>query len=163
MLDIINPSQTVLVTCRGKANLFGKEISKDNMIAIDWHTPLSFRPMMYAVSIAKQRFSYDLIHDNQVLVVNFMPFELNKEVLFCGRNSGRTVDKFDKTGLTSEEATKIDCCRIKEACAYLECEVIEEKETGDHVLFICKVLFSQRKTDSNRVFHVEGDEFTTTK
>ncbi|MFH0874383.1 MAG: flavin reductase family protein [archaeon] len=162
MYDLVYPRQTVLVSCRGKTVHFGKEIIKDNLIAVDWHMPLSSSPMLYAVAISNNRFSYELIHKSCVFGVNFMPYELLKEVLFCGRNSGRMQNKFEKSGLTQIEAKKIDCCMVNEACAQLECEVIEEITTGDHIQFIGKVLYSGVNRQTKRLFHIIGDDFTTT-
>jgi len=162
---IYNPRQTVLVTCRGqiKDKFSGKENIKDNIIVLDWHTPLSFNPFLYAISVGKTRFSLNLIKESKVFAVNFMPFYLKDDILFCGRNSGEYLDKFEKTSLTKEESEKIDCPRIKQALAYLECEVIQEIDSGDHILFIGKVVYSEEKEKGKRIFHLENDNFTTTQ
>lgn len=151
---VTNPKQTILLTCRAEG--------KDNIIALDWHTILSFEPRMYAVSIGKTRFSFNLIKSSKVFVVNFMSKDFEKEVLFCGQNSGKTLDKFKETGLEKEEAETIDCPKIKQALGYLECKVEKEIEVGDHVLFIAKVSKAEIKENGKRLFHLLGDKFTTT-
>ncbi len=151
---VTNPKQTILLTCRAEG--------KDNIITLDWHTILSFEPMMYAVSIGKTRFSFNLIKSSKVFVVNFMSKDFKKEVLFCGQNSGKTLDKFKETGLEKEEAETIDCPKIKQALGYLECKVEKEIEVGDHVLFIAKVSKAEIKENGKRLFHLLGDKFTTT-
>ncbi len=165
MTSLTNPRQTVLITCRDrtKNRISGKEEIKDNIMTIDWHMPTSFKPVLYAISIGKTRFSCNMIRNSKVFCVNFMPFHLAKEVLFCGRNTGEHIDKFKKSGLTKEESITIDCPRIKESCGFMECEVINELETGDHIIFIGRVVSSEIKEDAKRVFHTEGDNFTTTK
>ena len=162
---IYNPRQTILVTCRAsvKDKFSGKKAIKDNIIVLDWHMPLSFDPFLYAISIGKTRYSLNLIKESKVFVVNFMPFHLKEDVLFCGRNSGEHLDKFKETTLTKEESEKIDCPRIKQVLAYLECEVIQEIETGDHILFIGKVVHSDELEKGKRIFHTEKDDFTTTQ
>jgi flavin reductase (DIM6/NTAB) family NADH-FMN oxidoreductase RutF len=151
---VTNPKQTILLTCRAQ--------DKDNIITLDWHTILSFEPMMYAVSIGKTRFSFNLIKSSKVFVVNFMSKNFEKEVLFCGQNSGENLDKFKETGLEKEEAETIDCPKIKQALGYLECKVEKEIEVGDHVLFIAKVSRAEIKENGKRLFHLLGDKFTTT-
>jgi len=151
---VTNPKQTILLTCRAEG--------KDNIITLDWHTILSFEPMMYAVSIGKTRFSFNLIKFSKVFVVNFMSKDFKKEVLFCGQNSGKILDKFKETGLEPEEAETIDCPKIKQALGYLECKVEKEIEVGDHVLFIAKVSKAEIKENGKRLFHLLGDKFTTT-
>jgi flavin reductase (DIM6/NTAB) family NADH-FMN oxidoreductase RutF len=152
--NVTNPTQTILLTCRAGG--------KDNIIALDWHTILSFEPMMYAVSIGKPRFSLDLIKSSRVFVVNFMSKDFEKEILFCGRNSGKTLDKFKETGLEKEEAETMDCPRIKQALGYLECKVEKEIEVGNHILLIAKVSKAELKENGKRLFHLFEDKFTTT-
>ncbi len=163
--DAANPRQVILVSCRGEVKARfspGKEI-KDNIMTLAWHMPVSFDPPLYAISIGKERYSLNLIKESNVFVVNFMPFELKKEVLFCGRNSGEHIDKFEETGLEKEEAERIDCCRIKQALGCLECEVVNQIEAGDHVIIVGKVLNIKENKKGKRIFQVKGDRFTTTK
>lgn len=163
-MSIYNPRQTVLVTCRGpvKNKFSSKEEIKDNIITIDWHMPTSFEPFLYAISIGKTRFSCNIIRNSGIFVVNFMPYEFKKEVLFCGRNSGEHINKFKESGLTKEESEKLDCCIVKESIAHLSCEIIDEISAGDHIIFIGKVINSYEKDKTRRLFHIEGDDFTTT-
>lgn len=163
MSEITAPRQTVLVSCRGKTIVMGKEVEKDNIIALDWHMPVSFEPELYAISIGKTRFSLNLIKNSKVFVVNFMPFELKDSVLLCGTRHGEHIDKFKEAGLTKEESAKIDCPRIKEALACLECEVTAETDAGDHVIFIGKVVNSELKKQGKRIFHLTERDFTTTR
>ena len=149
-----NPRQTILLTCRAD--------KKDNIMTLDWHTPLSFEPMMYAVSIGKTRFSLNLIKESKVFVINFMSKNFEKEILYCGRHSGKTIDKFKETGLEKEEAETINCPVIKQALGYLECKVEKETEVGDHFLFIARVTKAELKQKGKRLFHLFADKFTTT-
>jgi flavin reductase (DIM6/NTAB) family NADH-FMN oxidoreductase RutF len=151
---LTNPRQIILVTSRAKG--------KDNIITLDWHTPLSFEPMLYAICVGKNRFSLELIRKSKVFVVNFMAKDFEKEILFCGRNSGKEIDKFKETGFEKEESKIINCPRIKQALGYLECKVEKEIEAGDHILFLAKVLKSELKKKEKRLFHLFGDKFTTT-
>ncbi len=162
MRESVQPRQVILVTARGNANVLGRDVHKDNIITIAWHMPLSFNPEMYGVCVGKTRFSYKLIHESKVFAVNFISHELKEDALFCGRASGETTDKFEKTSLTKQECESIDCCKIAEASAVLECELVEEIETGDHVIFVGKVLNQDKRDDRKRLFHLGGDEFTST-
>jgi flavin reductase (DIM6/NTAB) family NADH-FMN oxidoreductase RutF len=151
---IANPRQVILVTSRWQ--------EKDDIITLAWHTPLSFEPMMYAICIGKKRYSLELIRKSGVFVVNFISKDFEKEVLFCGSISGKKVDKFKETIFEKEEAETINCPRIKQALGYLECEVKKEIEVGDHILFIGEVKKAELKKVDKRLFHLSGDDFTTT-
>jgi flavin reductase (DIM6/NTAB) family NADH-FMN oxidoreductase RutF len=164
MMDftLINPRQTVLVTSRGKAIVLGHEREKDDAIAIDWHMPASFTPFMYAISVGKKRFSYKLIKESGVFAVNFMPFELAKEVLFCGRHSGEYMDKIAEAGLKKQDASRIDCPVLPDSAGWLECKVLQEIDSGDHAIFIGEVISETNNSKGfKRVFHTGTDEFAT--
>ncbi|MBW2966670.1 flavin reductase family protein [Candidatus Woesearchaeota archaeon] len=162
--DIAYPRQVILVSCKGevKAKFSPEKEIKDNIMTLSWHMPVSFNPPLYAISISKQRYSYNLIKESNVFVVNFMPIELKKQVLYCGRNSGEHLDKFKETGLEKQEAEKIDCPAIKQALSHLECEVVNEIEAGDHIIFIGKILNMKKNKKGKRIYQVKGDKFTTT-
>ena len=161
-MSIVNPRQTVLVTCREEMEILGKKTLKDNIIVLDWHMPLSFDPQMYAICVGKSRFSLELIRRSGVFAVNFIPFSMKKKVIFCGRNSGKHIDKFQKAGINKMECENIDCPRIGEALAFMECEVVEEIETGDHIVFVARVVSSSEQRKGSRIYHLHGNDFTTT-
>ncbi len=162
MFDTANPRQVILVTARGEAEIMGKKAQKDNIITLAWHTPLSFEPQLYGISLGKTRFTTKLIQESKVFAVNFIKHELKDKALFCGRSTGASVDKFEKTGLTKEECESIDCCRIEEADAVLECEVTDQFDTGDHIFFVGKVSKTARKGSGKRLHYLGDERFTTT-
>ena len=167
MPSINNPRQVILVSSRADIEIMGRKQVKDDIITLAWHMPASFNPELYAISIGKTRFSHKLISDSKVFVINFIPYELKKQALFCGTRSGEHIDKFKEAGLTKEEAEKIDCPRIKEAIAYHECEAINQIDTGDHTIFIGKIVNSELKANKKRLFQgdssLKGHGFTTTE
>lgn len=158
------PRQVVVVSCRGevKDRFSVDKKTKDNLITLSWHSPVSFEPLLYAIMIGKTRYSYQLIKKSKVFCVNFMPKELQKEVVFIGTHSGENIDKFQEAKLEKEEAESIDCPRLKQADGVFECEVINELEAGDHVIFIGKILKIVKNKNSKRIFQ-DIDGFTTTR
>jgi flavin reductase (DIM6/NTAB) family NADH-FMN oxidoreductase RutF len=146
----------VLVTCRHEG--------KDNLIAVAWHMPTSFRPPLYALSIGKPRFSHDMIKGAGAFCVNFISGEQKDMMLKCGTTSRRKVDKFTEFKIGKEECEKIDCPRIKEAIGFAECRVIDAVETGDHTIFIGEIMSSDLEGGGKmrkRIYHIEGSEFAT--
>ncbi|MCS7115933.1 MAG: flavin reductase family protein [Nitrososphaerales archaeon] len=128
------PRHIVLVTC------FNPKNNKSNIISVAWSTPLSHEPPLIGISIAPKRYSHDLISKTGEFVVNIPTIELAKQVLFCGRRSGRDVDKFNETKLTARVARKVRASIIEECIAHLECKVVNQIEVGDHTLFIGEVV-----------------------
>jgi flavin reductase (DIM6/NTAB) family NADH-FMN oxidoreductase RutF len=153
--DLSNPKQTILVSCRNETK------GKDNIIAVDWHMPLSKDPQLYAISIGKSRYSLDIIRESQCFVVNYMSIEQKDQVNFCGMHSGMHVDKFKECGFTKAESNTIDCPKIEEAAANLECEIIQEVDTGDHILFVARVTNSNENNSVPRIMHIGNAEFKT--
>ena len=158
--NIAYPRQVILVSCRAevKVPFTDKLEQKDNIITLSWHSPLSFTPELYGIMISKERFSYNLIKKSGVFVVNFMPASQKAAILGCGSRRGDIIDKFKEFNLNKLEAEKIDCPIIKEALAAYECEVIQEIETGDHVVFVGKILKTLENIDGKRLFQ-KGNKF----
>lgn len=151
---ISNPKQIVLITSRYK--------NKDNVMAATWWTKVSFQPNLYLICIDKTRYSHDLIRKGKCFVINFMPFELKDKVLFCGKTSGKDIDKFKEAGFEKIEAEKINCPIIKESLAYLECKVAKRVSAGDHTIFLGEVMNAKFKRKGKRPLQLDKDKFTTT-
>jgi len=161
MSELTDPRQVILVTSREEMDIMGKKQVKDNIITIAWHMPVSFDPRLYAISVGKTRFSADVISKSKVFAVNFVPFSLKDKALLVGTKSGRHMDKFAETGLGKEECSSVDCPRIKEALAYIECEVVNEVDAGDHIVFIGKVVNSAVEKGGKRLLQQEKDFVTS--
>ncbi len=127
------PMPTVLVTCND-----GKQ--KTNIITIAWHTPISKKPPLYAISVAPSRYSHELIFKNKEFVVNFLSFEMSKVADFCGKKTGRKTDKISESKLNFVSCEKVDVPYIKEAYAHLACKVYKVVNAGDHDIILGEVL-----------------------
>lgn len=160
MLNFIIPRETVLVTTRGKIIQFGKEIVKENVAPVDWHMPLSVSH--FAISVPKNSCTAHLIRESAVFVVNFVGTGFADPVRLLGKNSGHSVDKFAVFSIAKEEADGVDCCRLKDAVAYISCHVVEQHSFEDYVLFVGKVVASRELVSgAKRLFHLGGGEFGT--
>ena len=161
-INISKPHQTILVCASGTFESIGKIRKLDNIITIDWHMPTSIDPPLYCISLGKNRFSLNLIRESNCFSVNFMSHDYEKEVVFCGSTSGVKTDKFKETGLTKKECEKIDSVYIKEAESVYECELVGEKETGDHVILIGRIIQKHEFNDRRRLINAGKKGFTTT-
>lgn len=162
MVSPSGPNQTVIVTCRSKVKVLGRESEKDNAITIDWHMPVSFEPRLYAIAVGNSRFSKNMIHSSSVFAVNFLAFSMKDAAIACGSRSGEHTSKLKDAGIRTKDARSIDCPVLEDAAGVIECEVIQEIEAGDHTIFIGKAVYYEEKAKEKRLFHAEGNEFTTT-
>lgn len=161
---IIGPKEVVLVTTRSriKSRYSIDIIEKDDIGATSWHSPVSKDPKLYLVAFPKNSFHSELILESRVFVVNFISEDLKFAADFCFRHEGEHVDEFKETSLTMANAKTLDCCRIKEAIGFIECEVLDVIEAGDHVLFIGKVTNIEKVRDEKRLYQSNENVYTTT-
>lgn len=159
IMEVVGARPITLVTTRAEIEVMGKKTLKNNVFTCSWNMPLSFNPSLYTISVGKQRFSYRLLKESRVFVANFMPAAMKKEIIYCGTHSGEYEDKLEKAKLATEEAEKVECFRLKDAVAFLECEIINEIETGDHILFVGRVVNSKINNQKKRLYHITGDKF----
>ena len=153
-MDFHNPTQTVLVS--------SKLDDKENISVCNFHMPTSIEPRIYAVSLNKNSLSKELIEKSKVFVVNFMPFRYTEEVKKCGLISGKHKNKFETTNLRKENCEMIDSFYIKESSAYIECEVNNVMESGDHVVFFGEIIGGKVFNDEKRLLKKDKGSFTTT-
>jgi len=142
------------------------------MLAIAWIMPLSLNPPMLVFSIRPERHSYALLKQTREFVVNIAAFDLAPQVLYCGKRSGKDVDKFKETGLTAGRARRVAAPIVNECVAHVECRVAETIRRGDHALVIGNVIAAYARNDAFRglydvkqfqpLLHLGGDVFTTT-
>lgn len=161
---IINSGQVVMVSCAYK--------NKANIITLAWNMPLSHKPALLGISVAKTHLSAELIRESEEFIVNVPSLDLLRSVVYCGTHSGREVDKFKETGLTPEKANQlIKTPLVKECIGHLECYLRDVKEVGDHFLFIGEVISASAQEDLFKetwqvdkvklIFHLGGKFFTS--
>lgn len=164
---LLHPYNTSLVTCCDAKG-------RTNIIAIAWLIPVSVNPPLVGMSIRPSRHSYDLIRTTGEFVINVAPYEIAPQVLFCGRLSGRDVDKFATTGLTARAARVVRPPIIEECLTHLECRVVQDLEAGDHRLVMAEVVAAYAHpgvigdeglydlSHAHSLLHLGRNRFTTT-
>jgi len=113
---------------------------KPNIITLGMYMNISSKPPLVCIGVAPQRYSHNLIADQQEFTVNVPSIELKEKMHFCGTNSGRNVDKFKEAGLTPIPASKVRPPLIEECYGHLECKVVGSHTYGDHTLFVGEVV-----------------------
>ena len=112
---------------------------KKNIITIGMFAFFSGNPTLLGIGIAPSRCSYELIKKSGEYVVNVVDEKLMEAVRICGKHSGRDSDKFKMAKLTPIKGVKVNAPCIKESPVNIECRVVQEVETGDHIWFIGEV------------------------
>src|SRR5512143_394600 len=130
---LLHPMHTVRVSCDGKAG-------KPNVTTLAWAMPTSNDPPLLVISLSPKRHSHTLIAESGEFIVNIPTLELLQAVVACGSFTGRSFDKFKKANLTPMPAKKVRAPAIRECIAHLECEVEDQLTTGDHTIFVGRIL-----------------------
>ncbi len=130
---LLHPMHTIIVSCVGKEG-------KPNITTLAWAMPTSNVPPLIAISLGPGRHSHTLIQESGEFIINIPPVELLQATVACGSFTGRSFDKFKKAGLTPIPAKKVKAPAIRECIAHIECTVEDQFTTGDHTIFVGKVV-----------------------
>lgn len=130
---LLHPYNACLVSCKGKDG-------RNNVMAAAWIVPISVKPPLIGVSIRPERHSHSLIVESGEFVVNVPTLNMARQVLFCGRKTGRDHDKMKEASLSCLRARKVSAPAIRECVAHLECRLARVVEVGDHNLIIGEVV-----------------------
>ena len=130
---LVEPGCVVLVT--------SGTMDKPNVMTFSWQTPVNTaNPCLILLAVNHVRYSYELIKQNNELVINIPSKELLEQSHYVGCVTGKDVDKFKESGLTAVAAGKVEPPLIAECAGHLECRVAETFKTVTHDLLICEVV-----------------------
>ncbi len=113
---------------------------RKNAMAVAWHSPISFKPPLYGVSIAPKRYTYQLLLESKEFAVNFLAFERADLIASVGGSGGKELDKFVKFGIAEEQPFKTTAPILSDAYAAYECRVVDTREYGDHVWVVGEIV-----------------------
>jgi flavin reductase (DIM6/NTAB) family NADH-FMN oxidoreductase RutF len=140
---------------------------RPNVATFAWIMSTSRDPELIAVSVSRQRYTYECLTDE--FVINLPTKELLEQVWAVGTQSGRNVDKFQVTGLTPIPADVVKPPRIAECPTHVECRIVNRVDTGDHTIFVGKVVAKSGDLDAMKdgalneriepLFHLGGKKF----
>jgi flavin reductase (DIM6/NTAB) family NADH-FMN oxidoreductase RutF len=132
---LIEPGCVVLVT--------GGTMDKANVMTISWQTPVqTANPCLVLLVMSHVRYTYELIRQNNELVINVPGEDLLEQTHRAGTVSGRTVDKFKDTGLTPVRANLVRPPLIAECAGHLECQIVQTFTVATHDLLVCEVVYA---------------------
>lgn len=85
--------------------------------------PISYRPLIYALSSATDRDTYHNIEDTGEFTLNLASCDLLHQINITATKFPLEVDEFEKAGLTPIEGVKLSVPRIKECKGHIECRL----------------------------------------
>lgn len=120
------------------------ETGKANIMAAAWSGICCSEPPMLAVSVRKNRWTYDAVVRREAFTISVPSGEQAAQADFAGIASGRKTDKFKELGLTAVKSDLVDAPYVDECPVVLELTLHSATDLGSHVQFIgiikdCKI------------------------
>ena len=111
-----------------------------DLMTASWAGIVSKTPATLGVSLNRGRQTYENLVATGEFSVCVVPETLLAAADFCGLASGRTVDKFARTGLTPEAGAHIRAPLVAESPLCVECRVSGEVDLGEYRLVLGEIL-----------------------
>ena len=145
------PEQIVIAVVKDKNG-------KPNPVTIGWSMIASGQPAMLAIALTPKRYSTAAIRHSKCFTVAYPSEEMAKDTLFFGTHSGKDTDKFAETGCKYSPAEKIDSVILDDAAANFECTLENELTTGDHIIFVGKVVACHVNSEDKKRLYTVGPD-----
>jgi flavin reductase (DIM6/NTAB) family NADH-FMN oxidoreductase RutF len=129
---------------------------KPNPMTMGWTMITSGSPPMMAISMGTTRYTTEAIRHSKCFTIAFPSAEQAKAVLFFGTTSGRDIDKFKEFPTRTEPAKQIDSVLLTDAVANFECRLESEFVTGDHLIFVGRIVASHVNTTPKKRLYITG-------
>ena len=125
-------------------------MERANIVTIAWVSLLTSKPPSLGISVGQKGYSGEAIRLSGEFTVNIATANIMVEADYCGISSGKTVDKFDVTGLTKLPSKHVHAPIIKECPLNLECRLVQAQVVGQTNHFIGEILETHVDTDKLR-------------
>lgn len=129
---------------------------KPNPMTMGWTMITSGSPAMMAISMGTTRYTAEAVRHSKCFTIVFPSAEQAKAVLFFGTTSGRDIDKFKECPAAIEPAKQIDSVLMTDAVANFECQLEHEYPTGDHLIFVGRIVASHVNTTPKKRLYITG-------
>lgn len=147
----LEPGPVVLVSSRWRG--------KANIMTMGWHSILEFTPSLVGCLISSGNHSFRMIRESRECVINLPTTALTDAVAKIGNSSGATIDKFQKFGLTAQEADAVAAPLIGECHASFECRLYDDVLVEKYNFFIFEVVKAHvaPRPEHPETLHYMGD------
>jgi flavin reductase (DIM6/NTAB) family NADH-FMN oxidoreductase RutF len=134
------------------------ENGKPSGMIAGWNMKCSMDPPLFAVALKKKGHTHRLIQQSKEFVVAVANYELLDPLMVFGSRSGKSTDKFSETNVKTSKAVHVKSPLLTDATINFECELYKEVDSGDHIIFIGRILESHVNQDKKVLFNVKKVE-----
>ena len=123
------------------------EGEQTNAFTAAWVMQVSFSPVLLALSINPEHYSYQVLKQGKICSINVLSRQQMDMAVHFGRSGLE-----DKMSLGTWKAGLSGAPILQESLAYFDCKVSHEVTAGDHQVVICEVI-EARQLKSGDVLH----------
>ncbi len=127
------PRLTVLVTTVDKEG-------NHNAAPFSFCMPVSVDPPLVAIASAHKRHTLANIRETKQFVINIPGEWLVAAVWKCADPLPKGQSELEHTGLRPGQSEKVAAPFVVDSAAYFECELEWEKDAGDHVIVVGRIV-----------------------
>jgi len=138
--EILSPRCTVLISTADSEG-------KPNAAPFSFVTPVSTNPPLVLFAAAPTRHTLANARESGEFVLNIVPEHLLDKLWVCSRPFPRGVSEIGEAGLTERRSRAVNPPSIEECVAWIECRLEFEREAGDHVLVVGRVVHAECKDE----------------
>ncbi len=135
----LNPFEKIgkewMLITAGKEENFNTMTASWGGLGVLWNKNVAF------TFIRPSRYTFEFTEKEDFFSLTFFPEEYRKALTFCGRNSGRDVDKIKETGLTPTFIEGVPA--FEEATLTLICKKLYSQPMGKEFVNVPEVVFPQ--------------------
>ena len=161
--EIMSPRCTVLIST----------VDKDgnaNAAPFSFITPVSANPPLLLFAAAPARHTLANVRETGEFVFNIVPEELLDKLMVCSKAIPKGASEIEEAGLTERKSKQVKAPSIEECVGWIECKFEFEKEAGDHILVVGRVVHAECKDELSEqgqfnvskakpIMHIRGRRF----
>lgn len=151
-LKSLKPERVVFVISYDRKN------KRPSGMVCGWSTICSSDPNMIAVCLWKKGYTHKLVQDTKEFVVAVPNKGMEEAIHVFGENHGDKVDKFKSSKVRTSEAKFVKVPLLSDATMNFECKLEKEVDSGDHILFVGKVVASWVNEDKKVLINMGKKE-----
>ena len=112
---------------------------KPNAMSVAWGGICCSKPPCVSIALREATYTYGNLLGRKAFTISIPPEKYIEEADYFGIASGRTEDKFAKTGLTPVKSELVDAPYVQEFPFVLECALLQSVKIGLHTLFVGEI------------------------
>jgi flavin reductase (DIM6/NTAB) family NADH-FMN oxidoreductase RutF len=121
---------------------------RPNVMPVAYAMNLSITPPMVGIALHPERYTLDVIRKTNEFAINIPSRELLHHVQYLGTLSGVDFDKLELTNLPTFQARRVNSPLLEGCVGWIECDVEDVIEIGDHFLVTARVVAVQAEEEA---------------